>query len=615
MKISNYKDFILESIINETILYYSPEIRNVISDIYSEYINKDQKISDMAYFIYNKEKEDIDADITLVDKSTKVGYLTHSRLNQIKKITDGDFDPETKVSKDFIDSLWRSDFIGTGKGYFTNKQRGEIKISKLINKLLEKEDRFTEADKERFVNIIKSKLSEEVNFKVVSGEDIANYYNSSNYAKETGTLGNSCMRRKSSSVFKIYIENPEKCSLLVMLDDDGKVLGRSILWNLDSCELDGVTKFMDRIYTANDFDLYKFQKWAKENGYAYKRKNTFTDLEGIIFEEKEYSVSMTINLKKIEYEDFPYLDTFRLYDPSNKILSNENVEENDSEYEGYYILNDTDGGYTLIEGGNYSEWHGRMIPEDESVYSDYLNDWLRRDDSVEVTSGSRNYRGWYPADYDDVAYSDVTDDYYHVNDCVYSEYHDTYLLESESNNVVKKVYTDGDVSNDDCYIHDNLEDKIWIPYRKLNKMLWYKKLTDYWNDWENFVGVLIEDNLLKDYKGEWIVNNFDLETYRVISEEENWLTELDAKILGIKINEEESRLECLFEYFDRTDTNEILVKINTRVKELDNLINNQTVIDFGDGEKEEYLEKLKSEKNNILERKEQIEDMMERYWS
>jgi hypothetical protein len=608
-KISNYEDFILESIINETIIHYSPVLRDIIADIYREYNStEDQKIADMAYKIYSKENTDIDADITMVDKSDKVGYLTHSRLGHVKKLADDIFNPEVGVSRDFIDRLWKEDQTSSGKGFFTNKLRGEIKISKLVNKLLENEKQFTEGDKERFVNLIKSKLSTEDKFIVASGDEIANYYKSSNYSKETGTLGNSCMRRKSANVFRIYTENPEKCSIVVMLDEDDKVLGRALLWNLDYCSLEGVTKFMDRIYTANDYDLYKFRKWAKENGYAYKARNTYSDLQGIIFNEEEHEVEMSVNLKKMDYNNFPYLDTFRLYDPSNHKLINLSVDEDDSEYSGFYILSSTDGDYTEIASGNYSEWHDQRIPEDQSVYSDYLNDYLRRDDSVEVERGSRRYRGWYPSDYDDIAYNNIEDEYYHINDAVYSEYHDTYILSDESTNVVKKVYSDGDVSTDDYYLPDSDEGDIFVSYSNLNNMLWYQKLTEEWSDWNDFSGVLIEENLIKDYKNEWVVVNFYFDTHPVIGKEDSWLNEIDAKILGVKIDENKTRVECLFEYYDRVDLDDILRKSDRKIKKLENLIDKQTVIDFGDGEKEKYIERLKEEVIEIKNRKSLIEE-------
>lgn len=616
-KISNYEDFILESIINETILHYSPVLREIITQIYHEYNGKeDQKIADMAAKIYGKENTDIDADITMVDKSDKVGYLTHSRLGHVKKLADGIFNPEVNVSKDLIDRLWKEDQTTSGKGFFTNKQRGEIKISKLVNKLLENETQFTEGDKERFVNIIKSKLSAEDKFITASGDDISTYYKASNYSKETGTLGNSCMRRQHASTFNIYTKNPEKCSILVLLDENDKVLGRAILWNLDYCSVEGVTKFMDRIYTSNDYDLYKFQKWAKENGYAYKKKNTYSDLEGIIFNDQEYDVEMSIDVDKINYEKFPYLDTFRLYDPSYHKLINLAPDDDDSEYSGFYLLNDTGGGYTEIASepdGYYSEWHDEHIPEDEAVYSDYLSDYIRREDAVKVESGSRRYRGWYPSDYDDIVYNNIEDEYLNINDAVHSEYHDTYILTDESTNVVKKIYTDGDVSTDDYYLPDSDEGDVFVSYRNLNNMLWYQKLTEEWSDWNDFSGVLIEGNLIKDYKDEWIVVNFYFDTHPIIGQKDSWITEIDAKILGIDINENVKRDECLFEYYDRTDTDDILIKADIKIKQLENLIDKQTIIDFGDGEKEKYIERLKEEVEEVKNRKALIEEYKEIY--
>jgi hypothetical protein len=62
---------------------------------------------------------------------------------------------------------------------------------------------------------------------------------------------------------------------------------------------------------------------------------------------------MTIQLGKsggdYDYGRYPYVDTFRRYDPTSGILYNDDDE--DSKNEGQYILADTGGGYTEIEGG------------------------------------------------------------------------------------------------------------------------------------------------------------------------------------------------------------------------------------------------------------------------
>jgi hypothetical protein len=62
-----------------------------------------------------------------------------------------------------------------------------------------------------------------------------------------------------SRIFQLYCENQDKVSLLVMLNSSGGLLGRAILWDLDSIKL------MDRIYTTNDEDLqFHFKKWGQK---------------------------------------------------------------------------------------------------------------------------------------------------------------------------------------------------------------------------------------------------------------------------------------------------------------------------------------------------------------
>ena len=79
------------------------------------------------------------------------------------------------------------------------------------------------------------------------------------------------------------------------------------------------------------------------------------------------------------------MDTFRRYDPRIGKLYNDDNQESDQE--GCYILEDTGGGYSEVEGGVWYEWHDRMIPEDEAVYSDAYGDHLLRDYAVRIDVG------------------------------------------------------------------------------------------------------------------------------------------------------------------------------------------------------------------------------------
>ena len=128
-------------------------------------------------------------------------------------------------------------------------------------------------------------------------------------------------------------------------------------------------------------------------------------------------------LKKVEdgneeydYGRYPYVDTFRRYDPKTGILIND--EEQGSDEEGCYILESTSGYYTEVEGGYWSEWHDRMIPEDEAIRSDIYNDWLYRDQAITVERGSRT--GVYHQDDDYITYDEKLEEYIHQDDAVFA---------------------------------------------------------------------------------------------------------------------------------------------------------------------------------------------------
>ena len=127
---------------------------------------------------------------------------------------------------------------------------------------------------------------------------------------------------------------------------------------------------------------------------------------------------LEVRVQAKEYGGYPYLDTLKFYTPYNGILSSG---------DGEYQLEDTGGGYSEIEGGVWSDWYDRRINDDDAVYSDPLGDHLIRDSAVEVVRGYSRRRGWYPDDYDDIFFDEDHDEYFHVDDGVYSEVEDRML--------------------------------------------------------------------------------------------------------------------------------------------------------------------------------------------
>lgn len=145
----------------------------------------------------------------------------------------------------------------------------------------------------------------------VKGEKIKEYYLVNNYKKEQGTLGNSCMRHRSCQDFlDIYCQNENQISLLVLLDDDDKVIARALLWTLN----DG-KKFLDRCYSIMEYDQIRFRNIAKKNGwYYYLSGNIYLD-------DKQVDLNLWTELDKTDFDSYPYVDSLFILDISLNTLS------------------------------------------------------------------------------------------------------------------------------------------------------------------------------------------------------------------------------------------------------------------------------------------------------
>lgn len=209
----------------------------------------------------------------------------------------------------------------------------DIKIGRLATKILSSLGiEYAEKDIEEFVNMYTSASNIGKNifnsFKVVKGEDLRACYLVNNYydseKAKYSQLWKSCMSYDyCQSYLDIYVENPDKISLLVFMNEDSKVMGRALLWNLDQHGL-----FMDRVYAVSDTYIHTFEKWGVENGYDLYR--TCKD-------------ELIVTLKSKHYDEYPYMDTFKYYDVDNGVLSNDgdNLKTSD-----YICLAETDGSYT-----------------------------------------------------------------------------------------------------------------------------------------------------------------------------------------------------------------------------------------------------------------------------
>ena len=303
-------------------------------------------------------------------------------------------DDRTKISYlsgDRIEELQRS-----GEDVWTTRFRFKAKPGSFIKKLFKN---INPKEVERFSNLYCGENKKPpFTFKVVDGEDIRKYYHYPSYVQSSyGSLGASCMRYDNCQAFlEIYTKNPDKIKMLVMLDEENRLMGRSLLWEFDGFKL------MDRIYTVNDEVLpFQFKKWATENGYLYKsEQNWYNSLFFENMEREKQELRFKVNLIKYKHEKYPYLDTFKFWDGKGNLYNY--IPENVSlktlttcdggKYDGNvlrfdhvdrvlrhrnecvsldYLGNDI---YTVSNNTCYSGVNNRYILRKDSVYNGEIDD-------------------------------------------------------------------------------------------------------------------------------------------------------------------------------------------------------------------------------------------------
>ena len=399
MKINRYIDFINESkleLLLEANIKYTKDFVNVLTDINSElsgkvlnlngkevdvntnYIDIDKDKEDVIKFIPENKLKSLKVKVinpgtsydTLSENLEKDGRypIKNARIpingaigQVVKELTADEMADLSGSSKTY----WRNIYLGgirivhfkytdrNGEGevimgskgldYQTDEiPKSEIGVGRFVRRILDKAgEKVSDKDLEEFVNKYKSliQIRKEAftRFKIVSGEEIRGFYSSDNYENMDGTLGNSCMRyEKCQKFLDIYVGNSEQVKMIVLMNrkDGTSITGRALLWtdNLGR-------KIMDRIYTNNSADETLFKEYAIKNEFLYKERQDSNEdtkllLNGKVVDEQK----AVIELPSFDYNYYPYMDTFKNYNPSTGKLSN----SNDGSYD--YNLEETDGG-------------------------------------------------------------------------------------------------------------------------------------------------------------------------------------------------------------------------------------------------------------------------------
>ncbi len=440
--IFKYDDFIFENIISESILYLAPSLEKVLSKINSN-ISKD---------LLSVVGTDIKPDITFLDIDED-DYIKFSTMRNFKKSIVDNF--PTSIPAHSLDTKYLPTLLNNLKelpsSYEDNvnsvntRARNKVKIGRLINQVFP--GKYTGKELEEFVNKFKSLVSGDGSgFEIVSGDDIEYWYDSSRYSSAKGSLGGSCMAGKKG-IFDLYTKN-SNCRLLILKEDEDTITGRALVWKLDYLKVDGEKYedifFLDRQYTNDESDVYKFRDYANENGWVIKARNSHSSFGPIIFKGVEHSGSEMCVTSPPNLSRFPYVDTFKLYDPETGKMRNEDPDECDkSEFSGFYDLSDTGGGYSVLDDDDvWSDYYSENINREYAVWSDHHDSYLNSENSINIGDD------WYSEDSNAICYSNHSDEWYLRDDCVWSDIYDTYIKEDDSVECIISIELDGKVDTD-----------------------------------------------------------------------------------------------------------------------------------------------------------------------
>lgn len=209
-------------------------------------------------------------------------------------------------------------------GKWQDKGLQLIKPGKLI-KMIHKD--MADDKVERIVNRIKSYIStfgdehgegiEAPFFSIASGEMIGHYYLDKNYAEDSGNLGGSCMRKpECQPYFKLYEQNQDAVSMLVLRNSEHVIVARALLW------FDGTDTYMDTIYRIADKFETSMIEYACRHGIYYKRQQSCHYFAFDMFNREKIEpkiVNIPLDNVNVKEWEFPWLDTLMyMYEDSGR---------------------------------------------------------------------------------------------------------------------------------------------------------------------------------------------------------------------------------------------------------------------------------------------------------
>jgi hypothetical protein len=383
--------------------------------------------------ILHKINDDISSKLLYLDDNSDFGFSI-SYINITNKEDHISFTPSKKVIE--INNNVRNPNIW-------DSCRNDQKIGRFISKILNEDPQTIE----KFVNKFKSefKIINNLNcFDIVKGDDIIKYYNGNSYIDGGGSLNKSCMRHSDCSpYFNFYKVNDDKVKMLILYDNinKNKIMGRALIWNVDEPDI----ILMDRIYTSNDSDQNLFIKYAIENGWYYKKTQSFNEESFINDKNEIVNINCKIKINKDKYEYFPYLDTFQFYDNKNYYITNNINEYTTNKYS--VKLRSTNGRDQGNENFVFDYFNNDMVISEDTVYCDIGDTRILKNDAIKYSKDVYAIPST-------ITYSLYDNKIHIITNVIWSSYHQDFINKKES----IKVYFDKDKKYFDI-IHSDLLEK------------------------------------------------------------------------------------------------------------------------------------------------------------
>jgi hypothetical protein len=601
------EDLLLENVINESFIYYTKDFKDSLIKL------RNLKKSTIAQNLLEVEYTDVKPDMTFISLGDNEGDIKFTQfkkaLSLIKKVEDSEPPSQNlykEIERRLSDGTIRQNDVFdlfTDSNYeLSTKSRNSTGIGRLVNQIFT--GKYSSKEVEEFVNNFKNiNKPSENKFLLVKGEDIRKYYLVSNYEQEAGDLGNSCMRYdKCQKYLDIYVKNPEIVSLLVYVTEEDKVLGRALVWKLNdhkSSDIEDAEIFMDRIYGKDDSVTQLFRDYSDKQGWARRTYSGYSQVRNVTYKGEDHSyVDMRIKLDNADFNYYPYMDTFKRLRISDNLLFNDDNEEED------WSLTCTDGTYEDF-GGVWSDYHDRRIPEDEAVYSDWEDTYILRNYAVEVTLGSRRYRGWYHEDHDSLVYDEFREEWINENDAVYSEFLDKSFFNEDEEYIITWVdddiysYAYNKFRGDNELVSDQWTSGNVISTRKMDCYSYLE-----YND----IHSSIYDQIVSlNERDDYYFNDLKVKVYET---EDGLLSEEDCDILGIKPSGKSYTTDELAYLFRNPNLERILEAANKEKSKLENTISGkQTRLKFEDDE--EYIKNVEKKIRKLEWRISVLEDWIE----